>query len=112
VLHSYLEDGAYARELYETIGARVVPLFVASIAAAQAAGDLVATPGAAANRFWFAQHVAAMMAFANLPKDRCVPYEGTTEDFVEEASRFVLRGIGMTDAVIDAATPPLPVAAD
>ncbi|MGH7092416.1 MAG: TetR/AcrR family transcriptional regulator, partial [Stellaceae bacterium] len=111
-LHSYLEDGVYARELYETVGARVVPLFAASVAAAEAAGDLIATPGAAANHFWFAQHVAAMMAFANLPKDRCVPYEGTAEDFVEEASRFVLRGIGMTAAAIDAAAPPISVAAD
>ena len=28
VLHSFLEDGAYARELYATISDRVIPLFV------------------------------------------------------------------------------------
>src|SRR5260370_11529862 len=38
LLHSFLEDGDYARELFETVCARVVPLFEASLAAAVAAG--------------------------------------------------------------------------
>src|SRR3954452_9543802 len=64
ILHSCLEDGDYARELFETVAERVVPLFAASIEAAAAAGDLhsgarPASSGAAANRFWFGQHVAA-----------------------------------------------------
>ena len=104
-LHSCLEDGDYARELFETVGGRVVPLFTDSIAAAAAAGDLVpgsvaADPAAAANRFWFAQHVAAMMAFAALPGRSCIPYRGSVEEIVEEAVIFVLRAIGMTDAAI------------
>src|SRR3974377_2108474 len=40
VLHSFLEDGEYARELFDTIFERVNPLFVASIEAATAAGEL------------------------------------------------------------------------
>lgn len=116
-LHSYLEDGDYARELHDTIGARVVPLFDASLAAAVAAGDAVAGRVAAANGFWFAQHVAAMMAFAALPASRCTPYEGTREDLVEQAACFILRGLGVTDAAIAATTAQaseffLPVAAD
>src|SRR6184192_4135585 len=42
VLHSCLEDGDYARELFETVAERVVPLFVDSMAAAVTAGDLIA----------------------------------------------------------------------
>src|SRR5438445_6557257 len=85
VLHSCLEDGDYARELFETVAERVVPLFVDSMAAAVTAGDLIAgavafSPAAAANRFWFAQHVAAMMAFAALSGRSCVPYRGSVED--------------------------------
>src|SRR5436190_16990240 len=64
VLHSFLEDGVYARELYEAISDRVIPLFAASLEAAIAAGDVAPRGDPAANRFWFAQHVAAMMAFA------------------------------------------------
>jgi AcrR family transcriptional regulator len=118
VLHSCLEDGEYARELFETIGERVVPLFAASMAVAAAAGDLApgagpASPGAAANRFWFAQHVAAMMACAALPGPNCVPYHGSVEDIVEEAVGFVLRAIGITDAAIAGlAGPALRSAAD
>lgn len=102
LLHSCLEDGAYARELFAAIAPRVVPLFSASVAAAEAAGDLMPGPDSAANRFWFAQHVAAMMAFAALPKVGCIPYEGDVEQIVDEATRFILRGIGMGEAAIAA----------
>jgi len=102
VLHSHLEDGAYARELFASIAERVVPLFTASLAAAEAAGDLVPVPGSGANRFWFAQHVAAMMAYAFLPREGCVPYEGPLDRLVEEAGDFILRGIGLTEAAIAA----------
>ena len=102
VLHSCLEDGAYARELFEAVSAQVMPFFTASFDAAVAAGDVVSTPGAIANHFWFAHHLAAMMAFASLPGQSCVPYEGTLEALVDEASHFILRGIGMSDAAIAA----------
>ena len=67
------------------------------------AGDLVAGGIASANRFWFGHHVAAMMAFVVLPGRACIAYSGAAADLVEEASRFILRGIGMTDATISAA---------
>src|SRR5437764_9915509 len=73
VLHSFLEDGEYARELFDTIFERVNPLFVASVEAAVAAGDLKAEPIASANRFWFGHHVAAMMASVSLPGPGPVP---------------------------------------
>ena len=113
VLHSFLEDGAYARELYETISDRVIPLFAASLAAAAGAGDIPARRVSAANRFWFAQHVAAMLAFATLPGQSCMPYEGSLDELVEEASTFILRGFGMSDAAIASVVPQkLPSAAD
>jgi TetR/AcrR family transcriptional regulator, transcriptional repressor of aconitase len=114
MLHSCLEDGDYARELFTTVAPRVVPLFVASLAAAEAAGDLGPVAASGANRFWFAHHVAAMMAFAFLPQQGFIPYEGDIDLLVEEASDFILRGIGMTEAAIAAAraASPLETAAD
>src|SRR6516225_5402068 len=103
VLHSFLEDGEYARELFDTIFTRVQPLFAASIEAAAAAGDLVFGPIASANRFWFGHHVAAMMAFVSLPVRACLSYHGTIATLVDETTWFILRGIGMTDAAIAAA---------
>jgi AcrR family transcriptional regulator len=103
VLHSFLEDGEYARELFDTIFARVHPLFSASVEAAFAAGDLAAGAIGSANRFWFGHHIAAMMAFAALPGRACIAYPGAVADLVAEATRFILRGIGLTDAAITAA---------
>jgi AcrR family transcriptional regulator len=114
MLHSCLEDGDYARELFAAIAPRVVPLFTASLEAAEAAGDLAPLAASGANRFWFAHHVAAMMAFAFLPREGFIPYEGGLDQLVEEASDFILRGIGMTEAAIGASrdAPPLQSAAD
>lgn len=103
VLHSFLEDGEYARELFATVGTAVIPLFDASMAAAVAAGDVTPSDDAPANRFWFAHHVAAMMALAALPGPSCMPYSGSLDSVVEAAITFILRGIGMTDAAIAAA---------
>jgi AcrR family transcriptional regulator len=103
VLHSFLEDGEYARELFDTIFERVHPLFAASIEAATAAGDLKPGPIASANRFWFGHHVAAMVAFVFLPGRTSVPYQGTAAALVEEVCWFILRGIGMKDEAIAAA---------
>ncbi|MBV9829722.1 MAG: helix-turn-helix transcriptional regulator [Alphaproteobacteria bacterium] len=104
ILHSFLEDGEYARELFETMCGRVSPLFEASLAAAIASGEAAPSGGAAANVFWFSQHVAIMIAFAALPGDSSVPYQGSLDEIVETASTFILRGLGMSDTAIAAAT--------
>ena len=88
---------------YLTGFSRVHPLFAASIEAATEAGDLKPGSIASANRFWFGQHVAAMVAFVFLPGRASVPYQGTPAALVEEASWFILRGIGMKDAALGAA---------
>jgi TetR/AcrR family transcriptional regulator, transcriptional repressor of aconitase len=100
ILHSLLEDGEYARELFDRIFELVHPLFTASIGAAVAAGDLDPDVMDTTNRFWFGHHVAAMVAFVLLPGRAAIVYDGTPALLVEEASRFILRGIGLKDAVI------------
>jgi hypothetical protein len=44
-----------------------------------------------------------MVVFVFLPGRAWVPYQGTVSDLVDEASWFILRGIGMRDAAIAAA---------
>jgi TetR/AcrR family transcriptional regulator, transcriptional repressor of aconitase len=114
MLHSCLEDGDYARELFAAVAPRVVPLFVASLKAAEEAGDLVPLTSSGANRFWFAHHLAAMMAIAFLPPQGFIPYDGDIDRLVEEAGDFILRGIGMTEGAIATSpgAPPLQSAAD
>src|SRR5260221_2289769 len=60
VLHSYLEDGAYAGELFDAVFERVVPFWTASFAAAVECGDVAPNAGTLENLFWFAHHIAAM----------------------------------------------------
>ena len=114
MLHSCLEDGEYARELFAAIAPHVVPLFTASLAVAEAAGDIAPLRASGANRFWFAHHVAAMIALAFLPQDGFIPYEGDIDRLVDEAGDFVLRGMGMTEAAIATTrtAPALQAAAD
>ena len=102
VAHSFLEDGEFAREMFDAVSERVLPLFEASYEAAIAAGDIAARPGRPRNLFWFAQHVPAMLALAGLPGRNCVPGDGTLDELVEEATAFILRGIGMRDIAIAA----------
>jgi hypothetical protein len=44
-----------------------------------------------------------MVAFVLLPGRAWVPYQGTPVTLVEEASRFILRGIGMKEAALTVA---------
>jgi AcrR family transcriptional regulator len=100
ILQSCLDDGDYARQLFEAIFQRVHPWFAAALAAAEGAGDLVPGPVGSANALWFGQHVAAMAAAMLLPGQSCVPYEGSLDRLADEASWFILRGIGLRDAAI------------
>lgn len=106
VVSSFLEDGEFARLVFDWVAGEVLPKFEASLAAAARAGDLVEQPIAPANAFWFAEHVAAMLAYARLPNGAVVPYDGDTAAVVIQAVRFVLRGIGLKDSVIAAQYDP------
>ena len=92
--------------VFDWVAEEVYPKFAASIAAAERAGDLVAADldGGIdpANRFWFGQHIAAMLAYARLPGRPVVPYAGETPAVIGQAVRFILRGIGMKAEVIAA----------
>jgi hypothetical protein len=100
MVHGFLDDGEYCQLVFESVFARVFPKFADCLEAARAAGDLKATSVAPENHFWFAQHVAVMLAYARLPPRAVIPYRGDTEAVVAEAAAFILRGLGLTDAAI------------
>jgi len=100
ILNSLLADGDYARLVFETIFGQVFPKFGASLEAAAAAGDLAETPVAPENRFWFAQHVATMLAYVRLAGRSAVPYGGRGEELIPGAVWFALRGMGLVDRAI------------
>jgi hypothetical protein len=65
------------------------------------AGDLRPGRRRSADDFWFAQHVAANIAYGYLPGRSVFPYEAASpEEVVAAAERFILRGLGLTDEAI------------
>jgi TetR/AcrR family transcriptional regulator, transcriptional repressor of aconitase len=100
---SLLEDGEFARLAYDWLHEEIEPIFAASLGAAEAAGELVASPVAPRSRFLFAEHLGSMLAAVRLPGGEPPSQQPeTAADLVEAASWFILRGIGLTDAAIDA----------
>jgi AcrR family transcriptional regulator len=113
MLNSFREDGEYARLVFDWVLERIYPKIEECLLAAQVAGDLADGPIALENRFWFGQHVAAMMAYVRLPGRSTVPYRGELHDLIAQAAWFILRGFGLKDTVIAAhPAPPYETALD
>lgn len=100
VVNSFLEDGEFARLVFDHIHSKAFGKFEACLKAAAKAGDLVPLPVAPQNRFWFGHHVAAMLAQVRLPDRPVVPYSGDTNGLIKQAVWFILRGVGLKDEVI------------
>jgi AcrR family transcriptional regulator len=106
---SHLDDGEFARLLYDKIGGLIGPVFTASIESAIAAGDAARIGSDPLNLFWFAHHTVLMSALTRLPAVPCLSY-GNAADLERQLCQFILRGIGLNEAAIashlDAELPP------
>jgi hypothetical protein len=96
---SHLDDGEFARLLYDKIGGLIGPVFSASIERAVAAGDASRIGSDPLNLFWFAHHTVLMAALTRLPAVPCLSY-GNAADLERQLCQFILRGIGLTEAAI------------
>jgi AcrR family transcriptional regulator len=99
MITSHLDDGEFARLLYEKIGDLIGPVFTASLGRAIAAGDASRIGREPLNLFWFAHHTVLMAALARLPSVPCLSY-GNAVDLERQVCEFILRGIGLNEAVI------------
>src|SRR3954452_22230473 len=91
---SHLDDGEFARLLYDKIGGLIGPAFTASLRQAMAAGGASTGGREPLNLFWFAHHTALMMALTQLPRTPCLTYTDAG-DLERQACEFILRGIGL-----------------
>ncbi len=80
---SHLDDGEFARLIYEKIRALIGAMFTASLV----------------NLFWFAHHTVLMAALARLPSIPCLSY-GNAADLERQLCEFILRGIGLNETAI------------
>jgi AcrR family transcriptional regulator len=99
MLTSHLDDGEFARLLYEKIGNLIGPVFTASLAQAVAAGDASMVGREPLNLFWFVHHALLMATLTRLPSAPCLSY-GNAADLERQLCEFVLRGIGLNETAI------------
>jgi AcrR family transcriptional regulator len=103
LISSQLDDGEFARLVFEKIGGLFAPKFVAALQSAVKSGDATPVGRDPLNLFWFTHHTLLMVALARLPAVPCLDYgTGTPAEFERQTCEFVLRGIGLKDAVIAA----------
>jgi TetR/AcrR family transcriptional regulator, transcriptional repressor of aconitase len=99
MITSHLDDGEFARLIYEKIGNLVGPVFTASLQRAVEAGDASRIGCEPLNLFWFAHHTVLMATLARLPSVPCLSY-GDAADLERQLCEFILRGIGLNDAAV------------
>jgi hypothetical protein len=99
MLTSHLDDGEFARLIYEKIGDLIGPVFSASLRRAVEAGDASRIGSEPLNLFWFAHHAVLMATLARLPSVPCLSY-GNSADLERQLCEFILRGIGLNETAI------------
>ncbi|HYI27880.1 MAG TPA: TetR/AcrR family transcriptional regulator [Bradyrhizobium sp.] len=96
---SYLDDGEFARLLYDKVGDLIGPVFATSLERAIATGEASRVGIEPLNLFWFAHHTVLQAALTRLPVVPCLTY-GEAADLERQLCEFILRGIGLNEAAI------------
>jgi AcrR family transcriptional regulator len=99
MLASHLDDGEFARLIYDKIGGLIGHVFDASLKRAVEAGDAQPVGREPMNLFWFAHHAVLMVTVSRLPAIPCLSYgEGAGPE--RQLCEFILRGIGLNEVAI------------
>jgi TetR/AcrR family transcriptional regulator len=101
MLASFAGNGDYARLAFARAIRRSAPDVADAMSAARAAGDLSGEMNPQ-NANWFIEHVGIMLIFGHLPQHPVIRYAGDRETLLREALRFCARGIGYSDAALEA----------
>jgi AcrR family transcriptional regulator len=99
MVSSHLDDGEFARLLFEKVGDLIGPVFTTSLERAVAAGDASKVGREPLNLFWFAHHTVLMAALARLPAVPSLDYANSA-DLERQICEFILRGIGLNQTAI------------
>ncbi len=100
IVNSFLEDGVFARLMYENRFACFCSRIEASRKAAVMAGDAVGGPLTPGNSARFAHHVGAWLSLVRLPAKPAINYKVSDQALLHQAVWFALRGMGMTEKAI------------
>ncbi|MDJ0840318.1 MAG: helix-turn-helix domain-containing protein [Acidobacteriota bacterium] len=98
--NSFLEDGAFARIFLQRNIKHWESFFQRCIEAAVDAGDMLEDWIHPRARWWFAHHIGVAIGYLNLPEEQVIHYGFPREQLLDQAVRFALRGMGLTDEAI------------
>ena len=91
---SHLDDGEFARLLYDKIGGLIGPVFTPRSNARLKRQGRQPVGREPMNLFWFAHHTVADGGLTRLPAIPCLSY-GEAVDLERQLCEFILRGIGL-----------------
>ncbi len=100
MLNSFLEDGLFARLMYQNRFACFCARIEECLQIAVAAGDAEESLIPAANTARFGHHLAAWIALVHLPPQPAIGYAESREELVHQAVLFTLRGMGLKRSAI------------
>jgi AcrR family transcriptional regulator len=101
VTSSLLGDGRFAKAFLDRHVKPWVGLFADCIQAAKTAGDLEEGVHAGKAEIWFVHHLANTLHLISLADADAVDYGMGRDELTVNAVRFLLRGLGLKNAVID-----------
>jgi AcrR family transcriptional regulator len=99
MITSQLDDGEFARLIYQKIGNLIGPVFTSSLERAVEAGDASRIGCEPLNLFWFAHHTVLMATLARLPSVPCLSYANAA-NLERQVCEFILRGIGLNETAV------------
>ncbi|MBR1222731.1 TetR/AcrR family transcriptional regulator [Bradyrhizobium sp. U87765 SZCCT0131] len=99
LISSHLEDGEFARLLYQKISDIIAPIFTASLDRAVQSGDAVSIGAPPMNLFWFAHQMIHMVALTRMPTIPSLTY-GDPDSLRRQLCEFILRGLGLKERAI------------
>lgn len=100
MLRSLAEDGEFARLALRGLAEHWIPKVAECLEVAVVAGDALDGPVRARPAGWFAHHLPAILLTHLLPADAVIDYGVSTEELVQQAVWFILRGMGLKEEVI------------
>ena len=99
-VRSLLEDGQFVRVAHRKFTDAWVAKFAACLKAAAKSGELQENPIRRDLRAWFVHHIAFALMLHLHPKIPAVNYKLSREMLIEQAVRFALYGVGLTEKSI------------
>lgn len=100
MLRSLAEDGEFARHVHNMVETHWLAVLEPCLRAAHAAGDTAELTVLPALAGWFSHSLPLMIHFILLPTNPVANFRVSRQSLVEQTVRFILRGMGMKDAVI------------